>query len=83
MNFILQPRKFKYNFDLMKQNFSNYSAWHYRSKLLVSAFPIASNKSAQIELEFDFVHKALYTDPDDQSAWLYLNFLLGDCTLLS
>ncbi|KAI9029012.1 hypothetical protein CLU79DRAFT_696732 [Phycomyces nitens] len=73
--------KEEYEFTTQKinQSFSNYSAWHQRSKLLpeiVSEMsPEEKNTVARNELEL--VKAAFYTDPDDQSAWLYYWWLVG------
>ncbi|KAJ8583575.1 rab-protein geranylgeranyltransferase [Rhizopogon salebrosus TDB-379] len=59
-------------------NFSNFSAWHQRSKSLVVLWesgqldPVESK-----DKEFELVSNALYTDPDDQSAWIYHRWLIG------
>jgi len=59
-------------------SFSNFSAWHQRSKVYSSLWnageldPLHSR-----EEEFDLVHNALFTDPDDQSAWIYHRWLIG------
>ncbi|KAF4659170.1 hypothetical protein FOL47_007699 [Perkinsus chesapeaki] len=50
---------------LIDQNFSNYSAWHLRSTL----------KDLDVEEELDLVRQAYYTEPNDQSVWLYHNWL--------
>jgi len=61
------------------QDFSNYSAWHYRSVLIPQLF----DHVPQVELdeildqEFELVKQAFYTEPDDQSSWLYHRWLLG------
>ncbi|CEP08722.1 hypothetical protein [Parasitella parasitica] len=71
----------EYDFTTQKinQSFSNYSAWHQRSKLLpeivVSMTTDERNRVALGELEL--VKNAIYTDPEDQSAWLYYWWLLG------
>lgn len=85
-------------------NFSNFSAWHYRSKLLpkyweekawlegsserkdhvdegeqtydVQYLEWSTNLFASI-LEFELVKQAMWSDPDDQSAWLYHRWLVG------
>jgi geranylgeranyl transferase type-2 subunit alpha len=71
----------EYDFTTRKinQSFSNYSAWHQRSKLLPE---IVANMSEQERNtvainELDLVKNAIYTDPEDQSAWLYYWWLLG------
>jgi len=68
----------KYSRQLIEQNFSNYSAWHYRSTLI----PLICKENRKklrkrINSELEFVKNAFYTEPNDQSAWLYHRWLLG------
>ncbi|KAL6983120.1 protein geranylgeranyltransferase type II [Sarracenia purpurea var. burkii] len=66
--------------DMINDNFSNYSAWHNRSILLSHLlekrvqgyFP----KEKVLTEEYDLVHQAIFTDPDDQSGWFYHLWLL-------
>ncbi|CAI4220942.1 unnamed protein product [Auanema sp. JU1783] len=68
---------------LIGDNFSNYSAWHYRVTLLPrvkdeEAFFNGSYRmdDKTLEEELKKVTSAFYTDPDDQSAWVYTRWLL-------
>ncbi|KAL9446951.1 hypothetical protein AB3S75_014590 [Citrus x aurantiifolia] len=70
----------KYTEDMICNNFSNYSAWHNRSLLLsnllkrkVEGFV---SKEKVLPDEYEFVHQAIFTDPDDQSGWFYHLWLL-------
>ncbi len=38
-------------------------------------------KEVTVENEFDLVKNAIYTDPEDQSAWLYELWLIGRGTV--
>ncbi|TFK86372.1 rab-protein geranylgeranyltransferase [Polyporus arcularius HHB13444] len=65
----------------IEANFSNFSAWHQRSKVLSSLWESGKrDKFKSIEEELDLVKNAMYTDPGDQSVWLYHRWLisLGD-----
>ncbi|GAA5823785.1 hypothetical protein JCM11251_003293 [Rhodosporidiobolus azoricus] len=67
-------------------NFSNFSAWHYRTKMLAKLWtekgwgPEAAERLKRVDEEFDTVKQAIWSDPNDQSAWLYHRWLVGDGT---
>ena len=81
----------EFTMERINSNFSNYSAWHYRSKLLPRTSP---DNRAWHHAELDLVQNAVnqlsyliallyyvslqaFTDPDDSSAWLYQSWLVG------
>ncbi|GJE86946.1 rab-protein geranylgeranyltransferase [Phanerochaete sordida] len=63
----------------IEANFSNFSAWHQRSKVLATLWennaldPVKSKED-----EYDLVKNAMYTDPGDQSVWIYHRWLVGE-----
>ncbi|POM58791.1 Geranylgeranyl transferase type-2 subunit alpha [Phytophthora palmivora] len=55
----------------IEQNFSNYSALHHRSISLPD--PLTADVLFE---EIGLVQQAVFTEPDDQSAWFYFRWLL-------
>ncbi|KAF8163141.1 rab-protein geranylgeranyltransferase [Crassisporium funariophilum] len=67
-----------YTSKKIESNFSNFSAWHQRSKVLSSLWAqglLDEEKSR--EDEYDLLRNAMYTDPSDQSVWMYHRWLVG------
>ena len=58
----------------VEANFSNYSAYHARSKVLLQGTPEEQAKKVSAELEM--VQNAFYTEAGDQSGWMYALWLL-------
>ncbi|CAG8587141.1 16044_t:CDS:10 [Acaulospora morrowiae] len=77
----IRKNEFDFTTTKINQNFSNYSAWHQRSKLLPRLIKEKhlndQERKKMIDREFELVKSAFYTDPDDQSAWLYHWWLIG------
>lgn len=78
-----QPEdELKISQQLIEHNLSNYSAWHYRSKLLplvhppppTSPHPVAEQALVK---ELQTVVEAVFTDPSDQSPWFFLRWLVN------
>ncbi|PVU98736.1 hypothetical protein BB559_001336 [Furculomyces boomerangus] len=68
-------REFLYTKKKIDQNFANHSAWHYRSKLLPVI--LENEKESTLSKEVEMIIQAIYSDPDDQNAWLYFDWLIG------
>ncbi|KAJ2894426.1 Rab geranylgeranyltransferase [Coemansia aciculifera] len=72
--------EFAYTTEQINRDCANHSAWHNRSKLLPAVLEKASSAEAQKSLlrtETDMILNAIYTDPDDQNAWLYHEWLVS------
>ncbi|XP_010571619.1 PREDICTED: geranylgeranyl transferase type-2 subunit alpha [Haliaeetus leucocephalus] len=69
---------------LLSRDFSNFSAWHHRSRLLApTRTPTSPGGGAgalpphRLQTELELVQNAVFTDPNDQSAWVYLRCILS------
>ncbi|CAL5354741.1 unnamed protein product [Camellia sinensis] len=66
--------------DLINENFSHYSSWHNRSVILSHLLEKRAqgsfSKEKVLTEEYDLVHQALFTNPNDQSGWFYHLWLL-------
>lgn len=60
----------KFSAECLRNNFSNYSAWHYRSTVL-------DLNEEGISNELKLIQDATFTDPADTSAWFYLNWVIN------
>ena len=67
-------REFEYTTAAINANFSNFSAWHNRTKLIPKLIDDASRQQ-MLHDELELIKGAIYTDPDDQSVWLYHRWL--------
>ena len=63
----------QFSADKIVENFSNYSAFHHRSLFLKRAGRVVRDS---LKDELQIVENAIFTEPDDQSAWWYHQFLL-------
>jgi geranylgeranyl transferase type-2 subunit alpha len=66
--------EFDFTSQKIQQNFSNGSAFHHRSLLL--QVMLDQNYDVSLEQELELTHNAMFTEPDDQTAWWYYDFLL-------
>jgi len=94
----LEQTELAYTTRKIQSSFSNFSAWHQRSKVLRRLWDAGDLDEAgtkeEGELpgpdvgvvwsltphgsEFELVRNAMYTDPNDQSAWIYHRWLIGN-----
>jgi len=76
-SFILKEKGFEpsdeidFTNSLIERNFSNYSAWHRRTLFL------DTNNIETLKGELEFVSNAIFTEPADQSCWIYHRWLIS------
>lgn len=80
----LAETELAYALRKIESNFSNFSAWHQRTKLLPHLWTAQQLTQPQIDLridtELELVKQAMYTDPSDQSVWFYHRWLIDQVT---
>jgi hypothetical protein len=66
---------------IIRKNFSNYSAWHYRGKLMPRLYERRESRYVlpleRIISDLDMLKHAFFTDPNDQSPWNYHEWLIS------
>lgn len=63
--------------SLVESNFSNHSAWHLKRAALQRCHAHRGGvPCAVLRAEFELVNNAIFTEPDDQSGWMYHRWLL-------
>jgi hypothetical protein len=71
-------QEFEFSTAKIESNFSNYSAFHHRSVYIRDLpYADAGEVRSRVSLEIDIVENAIFTEPDDQSSWWYLHFLMN------
>ncbi|CAA7411040.1 unnamed protein product [Spirodela intermedia] len=77
---VKEEEELNFTTEKINTNFSNYSAWHNRSVILSHLMkqnaPGFDPREKVLTEELEFIHQALFTDPDDQSGWFYHLWLL-------
>lgn len=68
-------KELQFSKELLNNNFSNYSSWHYRSTL-------QKLNEENIDSELTLVQNAVFTDPADSSAWFYLRWVLSNSSII-
>lgn len=66
----------QFSTDRINVDFSNYSSWHYRSTL-------RTLDKESLDAELNLVQNAVFTDPNDSSAWFYLKWVLSNSAVTS
>ncbi|XP_042148564.1 geranylgeranyl transferase type-2 subunit alpha isoform X2 [Ixodes scapularis] len=77
---VTPEKELSFTMDKIAANFSNYSAWHYRSSLLPKVHPGSREGTVEEDVlleEYSLVQNATFTDPGDQSGWFYHRWLTG------
>ncbi|KAJ2850206.1 Rab geranylgeranyltransferase [Coemansia brasiliensis] len=74
----VDEKEFAFTTEQINRDCANHAAWHNRSKLLPSilAHRSESDQEQVLQTENYLILNAIYTDPEDQNAWLYYDWLL-------
>ncbi|PKI82282.1 Bet4p [Malassezia vespertilionis] len=77
----LANEELRYTLKKIEHNFSNFSAWHYRSKLIPRIWDAQgldeTMRIQERDKEFELLQQAMYTDPGDSSIWIYHRWLVS------
>ncbi|KAI5953403.1 BET4 [Candida jiufengensis] len=84
----LNLEEFEYTTTKIQNDFSNFSAWHNRTKLIPKILQLMKETKVDNELfndpqnilnnDLEMIKTGIYMSPEDSSVWLYLYWLLSD-----
>mmetsp|Transcript_15282 Transcript_15282/g.24848 ORF Transcript_15282/g.24848 Transcript_15282/m.24848 type:complete len:338 (+) Transcript_15282:49-1062(+) len=63
--------------SLIERNFSNYAAWHLKLRAMEAQEASSPLTCEALREEFEFVSNAVFTEPDDQSGWMFHRWLVS------
>ena len=66
-------KEIHFSLTKIQENFSNYSAFHHRSVYIKDN--LSNSPTEVLPEELALIENAIFTEPDDQSAWWYHQFL--------
>ncbi|KAE8257762.1 hypothetical protein A4X13_0g2153 [Tilletia indica] len=76
----LLQQELTYTLRNIEANFSNFSAWHQRSRCLPALWARENvnptERAKTRDEEFELIRQAMYTDPSDSSIWIYHRWLV-------
>ncbi|KAJ2614987.1 Rab geranylgeranyltransferase [Coemansia sp. RSA 1365] len=75
---LVDEQEFAFTTVQINRDCANHSAWHNRSKLLPAILTRVDQQRREevLQTENELIQNAIYTDPEDQNAWLYYDWLL-------
>jgi geranylgeranyl transferase type-2 subunit alpha len=82
LNFL--DKELEFTITMIKKNCSNFSAWHYRSKLITIYFQLygkdwnSEDALSYFKTDLELITNAVYTDPKDQSPWNYHSWIINN-----
>ena len=68
----------KFTKEKVMENFSNYSALHRRMRLFTKQSEVKNEEELEeiLSSEIEMIKHSIFTEPDDQSPWLYLRWMM-------
>ena len=68
----------KFTKEKVMENFSNYSALHRRMRLFTKQSEVINEDELEkfLSSEIEMIKHSIFTEPDDQSPWLYLRWMM-------
>lgn len=70
-------KELEFTTRIIRNNFSNRSAWHYRSIILKAIYESGGSLLMEtMDADFDLIRKAIWTSPSDETPWKHYRWLI-------